>query len=222
MRGLSSARRRTGIALIGLSAVGAAGCPAKKPEPPAPAPIASLPLAGLAGQRVLVLPAHFIRADTIGWAARVAQPRATLAALDSAIERVLGERGFRTSWVYPDALARSAKRNAGYVADPYALAADRLRPLARTTDNQLREPLASQMRGLVALNDARYAVFPVELRFEPAGDGLARPVVRVVLIDARLSTVRWQGDVRGEPGAMLTPAMLDGVASSLANLVSAP
>lgn len=210
------------VALPGIFLLGALGCPARKAESPAPVPIAALPLAGLAGQRVLVLPAHFLRADTIGWAARVSDPRATLAALDSAIERVLGERGFRTSWVYPEALARSAKRNAGYVADPYALAADRLRPLARTTDNRLREPLATQMRGLVALNDARYAVFPVELRFEPAGRGVARPVVRVVLIDARLSTVRWQGDVRGEPAAELTPALLDSVASSLANLVSAP
>lgn len=214
--------RTTIAAVLGIFVLGALGCRAKKAEPPAPAPIAALPLAGLAGQRVLVLPAHFLRADTIGWAARVADARATLAALDSAIERVLGERGFRTSWVYPEALARSAKRNAGYVADPYALAADRLRPLARTTDNQLREPLATQMRGLVALNDARYAVFPVELRFEPAGPGVARPVVRVVLIDARLSTVRWQGDVRGEPAAALTPAVLASVASSLANLVSAP
>lgn len=214
--------RTTSIALIGIFAAGALGCPPQAAKPPAPAPIASLPLAGLAGQRVLVLPAHFLRADTIGWAARVAEPRATLAALDSAIERVLGERGFRTSWVYPEALARSAKRNAGYVADPYALAADRLRPLARTTDNQLGEPLASQMRGLVALNDARYALFPVELRFEPAGPGVARPVARVVLIDARLSTVRWQGDVRGDAGTEPTPAMLGSVASSLANLVSAP
>jgi len=222
-----------------LVALGAAATLAAcgKPAPQAPAPTAAptagtaavqapmraaSPLAGLAGQHIVVLPVHYIRPDTIGGAARIADPRGTLAALDSAIERSLGERGFRTSWSYPPALARSAKRNAGYVTDPYSLAAERLRSGVRMADDRLAEPLASQLRSIVAVTDARYALFPVELRFERAADGKMRPVLHVALLDARGSSVRWTGDVRGAAGTDITPATLESVAFALADLVAAP
>jgi len=180
------------------------------------------PLAGLAGQHIVVLPVHYIRPDTIGVAARIDDPRELLAALDSAIERSLGERGFRTSWTYPPALARSARRNAGYVSDPYSLAAERLRAGVRVSDDRLAEPLASQLRSIVAVTDARYALFPVELRFERVPDGKMRPVLHVALLDARGSSVRWTGDVRGAAGTTITPATLESVAFALADLVAAP
>lgn len=190
---------------------------------PAPAPVrAASPLAGLAGQNIVVLPVHYLRADTMGFAARITDPRATLAALDSAIERALGERGFRTSWTYPRALARSAKRNAGYVSDPYSLAAERLRFGVRNSDEGLKEPLASQLRSIVAVTDARYALFPVELRFERLSDGRMRPVLRVALLDARGSSVRWMGEARGAASNDITPATLESVAFALADLVAAP
>ena len=211
-----------GVAAAALLVI-AAACGGKKEEqPPQPAPLPARPFAGLAGQQVIVLPTHYLRPDTLGWSAGVTDQRATLAALDSAIERILGERGFRTSWVYPAALARSAKRNVGYVADPYALAAEGLRPLARMPMGQVTDPLASQVRSLIAMTNARYALFPVELRFEAAGNGDARPVLRVALIDARLSSVRWAGDVRGAAMTVPGPAALESVATSLADLVSAP
>ena len=196
---------------------------AQSPATAAQAPIrTNSPLAGLAGQHIVVLPVHYLRADTLGAAARVEDPRGTLAALDSAIERSLGERGFRTSWSYPPALARSAKRNAGYVSDPYSLAAERLRFGVRMADEQLAEPLASQLRSIVAVTDARYALFPVELRFERVPDGKIRPVLHVALLDARGSSVRWAGDVRGAAGTNITPATPESVAFALAGLVAAP
>ena len=187
-----------------------------------PAPLQSRPLAGLVGTHVVVLPTHYLRPDSIGGAARATRPKETLAALDSAIERALSARGFSANWAFPAALARSARRNAGYVADPYALAGERLRPLAHTIDNSLHEPLASQIRGIVAMNDARFAIFPVELRFESAAAGTVRPVLRVALLDGRTSTVRWAGDIRGAAGADLNTAMLESLASSFADLVAAP
>jgi hypothetical protein len=224
-----------------LVAFGAAATLAacRKPNPQAPAPQAApgdtaaerpaqaamrarSPLAGLAGQHIAVLPVHYVRADTIGVAARIDDPRGLLVALDSAIERSLGERGFRTSWTFPPALARSAKRNAGYLTDPYSLAAERLRAGVRMSDDRLAEPLASQLRSIVAVTDARYALFPVELRFERVPDGRIRPVLHVVLLDARASSVRWVGDVRGAATATLTPATLESVAFALADLVAAP
>lgn len=206
------------LALLASCIIGCGGSKAAEQ----PAPLQSRPLAGMAGQPVVMLPTHYLRPDSIGWAARVANPRGTLVALDSAIERALASRGFSTGWTFPAALARSAKRNAGYVADPYALAGERLRPMARSIDNSLHEPLASQIRGIVALNNARYAVFPVELRFEPAGADSARPVLRVALLDGRTSTVRWAGDVRGAPGTQLDATMFESVASAVADLVAAP
>ena len=211
-----------GLAAAALVVLGAACGGKKQQQPPQPAPLPARPFAGLAGQQVIVLPTHYLRPDTLGWSARVVDQRATLAELDSALERVLGDRGFRTSWVYPAALARSAKRNAGYVSDPYALAAEGLRPLARTPMSQIRDPLASQLRSLIAMTNARYAIFPVELRFEPAPNDMARPVLRVALIDARASSVRWAGDVRGDATSTLGPAALESVATKFAALVSAP
>ena len=236
-------RRSKLVAIVApvLVALGAAATFAAcaRPAAPAPAPQAApadtqasqpaqqpvrtiSPLAGLAGQHIVVLPVHYLRADTIGAAARIEDPRGTLAALDSAIERALGERGFRTSWSYPPALARSARRNAGYVSDPYSLAGERLRFGVRMSDDRLAEPLASQLRSIVAVTDARYALFPVELRFERVPDGKIRPVLHVALLDARGSSVRWMGDVRGAAGTNITPSTLESVAFALADLVAAP
>jgi hypothetical protein len=209
-----------GVAALAL----ACGSPAPKPEPPAPAPLPNLPLGGLAGQQVIVLPTHYLRqGDTLGWAARVERPREYLRALDDEIAFALREHGFGTSWRYPEDLARIAKRNPGYAADPYALAAERLRPGAARVEGQLREPLASQVRGLIAMTEARYALLPVELRFEPEPQTESgRAVLRVALLDGRRSIVRWAGDVRSDPAAQPSPALMATIASRLADLIVAP
>ena len=204
-----------------MLALGTAACGSTTPASQ-PAPLQSRPLASLAGQHAVLLPTHYLRPDSIGWAVRVTRPREMLVALDSAIERNLKARGFALGWAFPAALARSAKRNAGYVADPYTLAGEKLRPLARMTDNTVHEPLATQIRNIIAMNDARYAVFPVEMRFVPGDSGSARPVLRVALIDGRTSTVVWSGDVYGAAGTQPDAAMLDGLASAFADLVGAP
>lgn len=221
---LGAAATFTGCARAAAPAPAPQAAPADTQAPrPAQQPVRAMsPLAGLAGQHIVVLPVHYLRADTIGAAARIDDPRGTLAALDSAIERALGERGFRTSWSYPPALARSARRNAGYVSDPYSLAAERLRFGVRMSDDRLAEPLASQLRSIIAVTDARYALFPVELRFERGPDGKVRPVLHVALLDARGSSVRWMGDVRGAAGTSITPATYESVAFALADLVAAP
>ena len=65
--------------------------------------------------------------------------------------------------------------------DPYALAEEPLRsPVAVDRRTRLAEPLASQLRTMVALHeDARLVLAPVELRFERVRRGHgARPVLR--------------------------------------------
>ncbi|HVE79359.1 MAG TPA: hypothetical protein VNA89_10880 [Gemmatimonadaceae bacterium] len=205
-------------------AIVVAGCGSPAPKPEAPAPLPNLPLGGLAGQPVLVLPTHYLRqGDSLGWAARVERPREYLRTLDDEIAFAFRERGFGTTWRYPEELARTAKRNPGFAADPYALAAERLRPGAAGAEGQLREPLASQVRGLIAMTEARYALLPVELRFErePRTDG-GRAVLRVALIDGRRALVRWAGDVRSDPAPQLSPALVAGLATRLADLIATP
>ena len=194
------------------------------PDPNAQvAPLPNRPLAGLAGQQVIVIPTHYLRpGDSLGWAEAVERPRALLTDLDDEIAFALGERGFRTKWVFPDQLVRSAQRNAAHSPDPRALAAEGLRPLARRrSDGQLGEPLATQLRALVALHGARYALFPVELRFEKSG-GAGRAVVHVLLLDARLSRATWGGDVRGDTASAFGRGIIASVANSLADQVAAP
>lgn len=201
----------------------AAAC-SRGPDPNAQvAPLPNRPLAGLAGQQVIVLPTHYLRpGDSLGWAEAAERPRQLLTELDDEIAFALGERGFRTKWVFPEQLIRSAQRNAAHSPDPRALAAEGLRPLARRrSDGQLGEPLASQLRSLVALHGARYALFPVELRFEKIG-GAGRAVVHVLLLDARLSRAVWGGDVRGDTASTYGRGVIASAANSLADQVAAP
>ena len=187
------------------------------------APLPNRPLAGLAGQQVIVIPTHYLRpGDSLGWAEAVERPRQLLTDVDDEIAFALGERGFRTKWVFPEQLVRSAQRNAAHSPDPRALAAEGLRPLARRRpDGQLGEPLASQLRSLVALHGARYALFPVELRFEKIG-GAGRAVLHVLLLDARLSRATWGGDVRGDTASIFGRGSIASVANNLADLIAAP
>lgn len=218
---LSRVRFRVSLAALG-TIVALAAC-AKPPAPAAPAAgvaVSATPLASLAGQRIIVLPVHYLRAtDTLGLSAQIAKPRDFLRALDDEIAFAMGERGLRSQWVFPEDLARAQRRNAGHATDPYALAAEVLRPTGPRRIPQLPDPLASQLRALVAVSDARYALFPVEVRFENAG-GAARAVLHVALLDARASNVRWAGDVASDTMSTISPGLAASLANRLANLIA--
>jgi hypothetical protein len=99
----------------------------------------------------------------------------------------------------------------------------------------LAEPLATQLRTIVALGDARYVLVPVEVRLErapapsssagvtapgPASAGPGRAVLRLALVDARASQVRWSGDVASDTASALTTALAAGLAGRVADLVA--
>ncbi|MGI9075778.1 MAG: hypothetical protein ACR2G6_00440 [Gemmatimonadaceae bacterium] len=178
----------------------------------------------MAGQRLVVLPVHYLRGgDSLGWGARTGATREYLGGLDDEISFALRERGFKTAWALSDEVTRTARRNSAYAPDPHALAAEGLRGLLRTEkDRRLTDPLATQVRSLVGMHDARFALLPVEVRFEktPSGSGVA--LLRVVLIDARTSEVTWQADIMSDPSATLSPALLASLAGHLADLIAAP
>jgi hypothetical protein len=108
----------------------------------------------------------------------------------------------------------------GMTADPHALAAESLRRLVKAGDDPLSEPLASQIRSLVALRDARYVILPAILRFENRGGG-ARGSLVLYLIDTRTSRIHWSGEVTSDISRNLSAAIAGSLAERLADLVVA-
>ena len=204
------------LAALVLTVAACGGGPPK--AEPAPAP---LPLASLAGQRVILLPAPSadLSRDSAPAGSASIDRTATLAALDSAIERALTARARAVTWITVGQVARTSRRNASMAPDPYALSSESLRRPGRM-EGSLIEPLASQLRSLTALNDARLVLYPVDLRIERTA-GTGRASLRVALIDTRLSRVLWVGDVRGESVDGSMGPLLASVASGLADLFAA-
>jgi hypothetical protein len=181
------------------------------------------PFAALAEQRVIVAPAYRLNeSDPMGWMAQIPRSREYLRALDDAIGAELAVRGLKTQWVFPADLVRAMRRNPTYAVDPYALAAAPLRAPNLAPAAKLTEPLASQIRTMIALHDSRAVLVPVELRFEKDRTGQGIAVLRLALLDGRISEVRWVGDVRSDPSATLSPAVLSTLAAHLGDLIAAP
>lgn len=215
--------RRVGAAATLVIALGACRSPAPAAEDAAPQQPARPPLAALATQPVALTPAQYVRGgDTTGWATRIGPVPAFLRSLDSALAAELVARGTARTWVTAEALGRTARRNPAFTSDPYALSAESLRHGVRRTNARLGEPLASQMRALVALTEARHALVPVEVRFEPAANGAARVILRLVLIDARLAEIQWAGDVSMEDALPTVSDIVAGLADRVADLIAAP
>ena len=183
------------------------------------------PLAQLAAQHVVVTPTHSLRViDPLGWVPKAPKPRDLLKALDDDIATTLGERGLKSQWVYPPDLVRAMRANPSYAIDPYALGVSPLRNPAVVSGSQLGDPLATQLRTMIALQEGvRAVLLPVELRFEgdkASGHGLA--VLRVALVDGRLGDVRWIGDVKSDSAPAYSRAVITNLASHLADLIAAP
>jgi hypothetical protein len=143
--------------------------------------------------------------------------------MDADIAAALDERGLRRGWVLPPDLAQSYTRNPTYAADPYALAEEQLRSTAFVTGARLTEPLASQLRTMIALHEnARLVLAPVELRLERAAPGstAARATLRLALLDPRFSEAKWVGEVRGDTSSTFTPELTASVARKLVELIA--
>lgn len=209
-----------------LAAVLTACGPSDPPETAAqPATTPARPLAGLAAQRIVVAPALALReGDPAGWAARIPRLREFLRVLDDEIAASLADRGLGQAWVFPDQLWRGHSRNPSLGVDPYRLATNPLRGARLAPGDRVSEPLASQLRTLVAIHDGRLVLLPVEVFFDiDRGAATGRTALRVALIDARTAEIRWSGEVKADQrGTEPDRAQLADVATRLANLVAAP
>lgn len=213
---------RTALAVVLAAETGCASAAPKPGEPESPAPVAapSLPLAVMAGRPVLVLPVQYVTfSDSISRSLQLPLASQYMGALDDSITSAFLERGLK-SWTFARGITASARRNTGMTADPHALAAERLRRLVKAGDDPVSEPLASQVRSLVALGDARYVVLPAVLRLDNRVAG-ARGTLIIYLIDTRTSRIHWSGEITGEGTTSVSQA-LGRVARHFADLVVAP
>lgn len=180
------------------------------------------PLERMAGQEIVVLPVQYLSStDTLGWQRQIPNRAAFLAALDDQIEAALTARGLGKAWTFGAEMERSSKLNSILATDARSLSAEWLRGrlLPETT---VRDPLASQVRALVGLKGQRYAILPVEVRFENRGAGMGVAILRIVMMDSRMALIKWAGEVASEPMRTLSPALTASVATRFADLVVAP
>jgi hypothetical protein len=194
--------------------VAAAACRGKtaSSQTPSPTPTAPLPTAGIASARVPILPLTLIAAeDSLGWQARLGDRQAALAAADSVLGTLITTRAPEVNWVLPEELRREARRAPTFATNPDQMGTALLRA---GTLEMVPDPLRAELRTLVALADARYALVPAALVYRRTGasaDGpMATAELAIVLVDARLGRIGWRTVARGDgadPWTALTRAV---------------
>jgi hypothetical protein len=193
-------------------------------EQPAPLAAPTRPLAMLVAQQVVVAPLNRLReVDALGWTQQIPRSREFMRAFDSALETELGARGLGSRWVYPVALQRAARSNPSHSVDPYALELAALRSTDAVPGRRIADPLASQLRTMIALQEsARAILIPVELWFDRLADGRGVAVMRLALVDGRTTEIRWLGEVRTDPTSDFSRELLTSLAARTADLITAP
>ena len=187
----------------------------------APAP-ENRPLAALAASGAIVTPTYALHAvPGLNWSPPLRETRDILRAMDDDIAAAIANRGLKTGWIYPSDLALSYKRNPTYASDPYALAVEPLRSPAFIPGARLPEPLASQLRTMIALHEkARLVLLPIELRFDSAGSAtMARATLRLATVDPRYSEARWIGEVRSDTTSADVNVLMAALARQVADLI---
>ena len=198
-----------------LTACAGGGAAGKIPRP------VDTPLAYLAGRPVVVLPVQRnISFPDSSWTQPASVTDPFLAAIDDSIASALGDRGLRNTWTFAREISATARRNTGMLPDPHALPVAGLRRLVKASDDPLGEPLASQIRSLISMTDARYVILPATVAFESTSGGI-RGTVLVYVVDARTARIQWSGAVTSDVSRNLSSAMAGGIAQRLADLVVA-
>lgn len=197
-------------------------CASSPPPQTKPAPVEYRPLERMAGQQIVVFPIQYLSAtDTLGWQRQIPNRAAFLASVDEQIQAAFAARGLGQAWTFGPELERASKMNSILMTDARSLAAEYLRGRI-LPDATVRDPLASQVRGLVGLKGSRYAILPVELRIVSGPNGTGVATLRLVMIDSRLALIKWVGEAASDPMSSLSPALTASLASHFADLVVAP
>lgn len=166
-----------------------------------------------------MLPVQFLHADSAS-PVHPAEWAGVRKELDDSIGVALAERGLGKKWAYAADFERMARRNAGYVSDPYTLGAGGLRGRALKPGEQAPMIVISNLRSLIALGDSRYALVPVELGFSGLGAD-AHVVLRLVVLDGRAGQTVWYTDLAMPGAAKFGSAEIGALAQRVADLVIA-
>jgi hypothetical protein len=195
----------------GLQAQQAKPVPGVKPPPP---------LSPMASQHVMVLPVQLMRADSGAWM-NVRGWEKFRRELDDSIGAIVAARGVGKVWKYAADVARIAKRNPDYVNDPYSMGVQAMRAVLYKIGDPLPDPFAGNLRTLIALSDARYALVPVEAWFVRKGPQQI-VVMKLALADGQAGTIVWLGEVGTDPATDMPPDLINTLATRVANLIIAP
>ncbi len=182
-------------------------------------------LAAFSTRRLMILPVHYLRmGDSLNWAGEISDQQAYLSALDDEIAFAFSDRGVKKVWVFPAAIDAMVKRNEPYAPDPHAMAAQWLRfPGPKRLPQQVPDPIASQLRTLVALQEGgQLVLLPVELRFESVPNGQECAVLRFVIFDAVRAKIIYMADVASDPQSSFGPALAASLAGHLADQLGPP
>ena len=174
---------------------GCASSSAKQSQEPAGPTTA---LAGLVGRQMLVLPAQFLSVTNAGGGWDIVPGGTTiLPILDEEIADAFRKRGVKSNWTFGREIAEASRRTGGITGNPSELSAQGIRRV-KPGDTPLPEPLASEIRGIVALTNARYVILPLEVNVDTRG-GERKGAVRLLLIDSRTARVTWAEEVTAAP-----------------------
>ena len=187
---LNSARRTAAtIALAILCGCASSGTAPKQQTQPGQSA-----LAGMLGRPLLVLPAQYLGVvDPAGQFDLSMTNRDLLGIIDEELTDAFRKRGVRRSWTFAEQITASALHNGGLVQDPRELAAESIRRV-QPGDTPLPEPLGTQIRQLIALQDGRYALLPIEVDVDNR-PGRASGILHVLLIDSRTARVLWSDSI---------------------------
>ncbi|MFV1988047.1 MAG: hypothetical protein ACC682_12260, partial [Gemmatimonadota bacterium] len=122
-----------------------------------------------------------------------------------------GEERGADSWALPEAVKERLARNPMIKIDPARLAYHGLLAPPKK-QQQIYEPLHTQLRQIAALFDARILILPLVAYYAPPTDserlaaeeegiedaGVGRAVLLIAVIDIRRSAILWHGIIQGE------------------------
>lgn len=149
-------------------------------------------------RQVVVLPAQFIAFAGAGgtWDIDPAA-ESLLPILDEEIADTFRKRGVKSNWTFGQDIAFQASRTGGLIKDPSQLGAQGIRRI-KAGDTPLPEPLGTDVRNIVSLTSARYALLPLEVHVDTR-DATRNGSIRMLLIDSRTARVVWVDDIAAMP-----------------------
>jgi hypothetical protein len=187
--------------LAGLALAFLAACGGPPPEPP----LSTIPSAGMAGQRMLVLP--------------VQRPGDYEAEADDELAYALQARDGTENWVFPDEARRTLARSPGLDASVDGLPVDMF---LRADVERVGDPLYGMLRRVTAVTGSNRVLIPVGISYREAEPDREPPIeepaveVLAAVVDVVSGRVVWLDVTRGEVEDRNDPAGLPRAMEALA------